>query len=47
MRDVERRENEIEAEFWDNAPDEEPQNVEADEAEVKPNSPEDLGFVKD
>ena len=47
MRDVERRENEIEAEFWDNAPDEEPQYVEADEAEVKPNSPEDLGFVKD
>ena len=47
MRDVERRENEIDAEFWDNAPDAEPQNVEAVEADVKPNSPEDLGFVKD
>ena len=48
MRDIERRENEFDAEFWENAPDEETQNAEAQEtaSEVKPNSPEDLGFVK-
>lgn len=51
MRDIERRENEVDAEFWDNAPAQEiPQNSKvqnAPETEVTPNSPEDLGFVHD
>ena len=47
MKDIEQRENEFEAEFWETAPEEETQTLEANEADVKPNSPEDLGFVKE
>ena len=53
MKDIERKENEIDAEFWDHAPDEEPQDTEQtpNESEVdddiRVNSPEDLGFVKE
>ncbi len=51
MRDIERRENEVETEFWDNAPAQEiPQDSKVQntpEMEVTPNSPEDLGFVHD
>lgn len=44
LRDIERRENEIDAEFWENTADDEAQET---EPEVRPNSPEDLGFVKE
>lgn len=44
LKDIERRENEFDAEFWDNTPNEGDQEPEQD---VKPNSPEDLGFVKE
>lgn len=47
MCDIDRRENELDADFWENAPDENPQDSEHAEPECKPNSPEDLGFVKD
>lgn len=54
MRDIERRENEFDAEFWEDTPDETQQNNSPEsepkqdaETDPKPNSPEDLGFVKD
>ena len=46
MKDIERRENEFDAEFWDNDTDEQQGNEQPDD-DVSPNSPEDLGFVKE
>ena len=48
MCDIDRRENELDAEFWENAPDEDnSQDSNHSENEPKTNSPDDLGFVKD
>lgn len=54
MRDIERRENEVETEFWDDTTPENQQDNSNEsepkqdaETEPKPNSPEDLGFVHD